>query len=145
MPINLMQGLFTAVILKPRKLPQEKVIAASALSATLPGLWGLALPFLLLKDTKLVPAQPVTPTPGPVTVLEAVPDVMGMDQAKALLAFQGIELKAELQLAQVKEGKSGTVVAQQPPARMLIAKGSTVVLFVQRESPCADDDANDAE
>ena len=145
MPINLMQGLFTAVILKPRKLPQDKVIAASALSATLPGLWGLALPFLLLEDTKPVPAQPVTPTPGPVTVLEAVPDVMGMDQAMALLAFQGIELRAELQLAQVKEGTSGTVVAQQPPARMLIAKGSTVVLFVQRESPCADDDANDAE
>ena len=145
MPINLMQGLFTAVILKPRKLPKDKVIAASALSATLPGLWGLALPFLLLKDTKPAPAQPVTPTPGTVTVLEAVPDVIGMDQAQALLAFQDIELKAELQLAQVKEGKPGTVVAQYPPARMLIAKGSTVVLFVQRESPCADEDAEAAE
>ena len=145
MAFNVMQGLFTAVILKPRKLPQDKVIAASALSATLPGLWGLALPFLLLKDSKPASAQPVSPAGGPVTVLEAVPDVMGMDQAKALLAFQGIELKAELQLAQVKDGKPGTVVAQQPPPRMLIAKGSTVVLFVQRESPCADADADDAE
>ena len=58
MSINLIQGALTAVILQPRKLPTDKVVAAAAMSAVMPGLLGMLLPLLLLNQFKTAAQQP---------------------------------------------------------------------------------------
>ena len=134
MPINLTQGLLTAVILKPRALPTNTLVSAAALSAAMPGLLGLLLPLLLIKNNKegTPPAGPL-PTTTPIIKLEVVPDVVGQTEAKALEQFKATRFAVEVQPALVKGSASGIVLSQEPAGKTLFEEGNTVVLFVQRD------------
>ena len=126
MAINLMQGLLTAVILQPRKLPSNQLFAAAGMSAAMPGLLGMLVPLLLVRNS-----GKTAPVPAPPEELLAVPDVVGRTEKEALAMLTGLSFKVEVKAATVKGGVPGSVIHQQPASGTLGPKGSTVVLSVQ--------------
>lgn len=134
MAINLMQGALTAVILQPRKLPSEKVVAAAAMSAVTPGLLGLLLPLLLVKNDKA--AAPPPPSTDPKRI--AVPDVVGVAKAEALERLKAAGLTGEVYPGNETGRSSGVVFKQGPIGGTQADKDSKVLLLVQVDAPTSD-------
>jgi beta-lactam-binding protein with PASTA domain len=132
MAINLMQGALAAVILQPRKLPGNKLLAASAMAAALPGLPGMLLPLLLVKNVR----GGATTTNGNGNgngTSTTVPKVTGLAAPDAVYLLNSAGLQAEFLHDNRRNHGDNYVHQQVPRPGETVEIDSTVELVVDAD------------
>lgn len=130
MGLNLMQGAVTALILQPRKLPKEKVLAAAALSSMMTGAPGMLLPLLLVTNGRTAPQPPQL---GNGLAQTVVPKVEGLSEEDATRTLRAAGLGADVIYDKDPHLGSKVVYSQDPEGGEVVDIDTVVELLVEAD------------
>jgi hypothetical protein len=145
-PLNVM---FSLALLKDKKVPREKALAASIGAGLLGGPMGLLLPVMVAGGSGSTGGTTTTTTTGKPagffggTVKVAVPEVVGQSIDDAAKSVSDAGLRSTTSITYTDEAEHGAVVQQDPESGRLVPEASVVDLTVA--APPTEDELSESE
>ena len=144
MPLNTTNLIVSLAFLKTQGVARDKVLAASVAAGLIPGLAGLAVPFLVARSSKKPKPHERAPD---VPQLSQVPLLLGKKDSEVLPLLKAVGLTlgttARATIAGGDEKGEGTVVQQTPSSGTLVQGGTSVDLLVSLGPPSTTDGVSD--